>query len=186
MRTLALAAAEATQQTDMTPTYLNYLWISGAVILVLCLLLWWGWRSRKRRQGGIPAPGDVPAELVEAEPVAAAEGMVIGTVSAADYLDRIAVHQLGLRTGGRLEVHSAGVAVFRAGAGNFLIPAGDLRHVRTDRGVVGKFVERDGAVIIGWVLGGHEVETAFRPRHASEGQSLLDALHPRTGENNTS
>ncbi|WP_146338571.1 hypothetical protein [Nesterenkonia sp. NBAIMH1] len=179
-------ADAAVRQLDMTGTYLNYLWVSGAVILIICLLLWWGWRGRKRRQGDLPAPGDVPAEVLEAEPAAAAEGMVIGTVSASDYLDRIAVHQLGLRTGGRLEVHEAGVAVFRAGSANFLIPADDLHHVRTDRGVVGKFVERDGAIIIGWSLGGYEVETAFRPRHAAEAQRLLDVLHPRTGENPTS
>ncbi|WP_258932945.1 hypothetical protein [Nesterenkonia pannonica] len=45
-----LTADAAVRQLDMTGTYLNYLWVSGAVILVICLLLWWGWRGRKRRQ----------------------------------------------------------------------------------------------------------------------------------------
>lgn len=169
-----------TRNLEMTGTYLNYLWVALAVIVVFCLLIWWGWRNRKRRQSGVPAPADVPADLLEAEPEAAAEGMVIGTVSAEDYLDRIAVHELGLRTTGRIEAHSQGAAVFRAGTRNFLIPTTALTYVRTDRGVVGKFVEKDGAIILGWNLGDAEVETAFRPRRADEGQALLQALTRKT------
>ncbi|WP_022872854.1 hypothetical protein [Nesterenkonia alba] len=171
-----------TTRPEMTGTYLMYLWVSLGVIVVFCLLLWIGWRGRKRRQQGIPEPADVPAQLIETEPQAAAEGMVIGTVKAEDYLDRVAVHELGLRTTGRIEVHDAGVAVFRAGARNVFIGTEDLSYVRTDRGVVGKFVERDGAIIFGWQLGTEEVETAFRPRRAVEGRALLsaaEALTPR-------
>lgn len=168
--------ALATTAADMTGTYLNYLWLALSIIALLVVLLWLGWRGRKRRQSGLPAPQDVPAALLEAQPRAAAEGMVIGTVKAGDYLDRIAVHGLGVRTNGRLEVHSQGVAVFRSGAPNYLIDTSSLEHVRTDRGVVGKFVERDGAVIIGWRLGEESVETAFRARHAEAHQELLDEL----------
>ncbi len=165
-----------TRATDMTGTYLGYLGITVVIVAALVLLIWLGWRGRKRRQKDLPAPQEVPTALLEAEPRAAAEGMVIGTVSAGDYLDRVAVHGLGVRTNGRLEVHAQGVAVFRAGAPNYLIGAASLEHVRTDRGVVGKFVERDGAVIIGWKLGEHSVETAFRARHPSAHQELLAEL----------
>lgn len=169
-----------TRNLEMTGTYLNYLWVSLAVIAVFCLLIWLGWRSRKRRQSHLPAPAEVPAELIEADPSAAAEGMVIGTVKAEDYLDRIAVHQLGLRTTGRIEIHDGGVAIFRAGARNLFIPAEQVAYARTDRGVVGKFVEKDGAIILGWALGDQDVETAFRPRRAEEGHALLHALHSMT------
>lgn len=174
--TLGLPATLGTTAADMTGTYLNYLWMALGIIAVLLGLLWLGWRGRKRRQGGLPVPDEVPTTLIEAQPRAAAEGMVIGTVKAGDYLDRIAVHGLGVRTNGRLEVHSQGVAVFRSGAPNYLISASALEHVRTDRGVVGKFVERDGAIIIGWRLGEESVETAFRARHAEAHQELLDEL----------
>lgn len=165
----------------MTLTYLNYFWVSLAAILLFGALIWLGWRNRKRRQGHLPVPAEVPAEVLDAEPLAAGEGMVIGTVRAEDYLDRVAVHGLGLRTDGRLEVHEAGVAVLRAGAPNFLIMTEALRHTRTDRGVVGKFVERDGALIIGWQLGDEFVETAFRARHAEAHQQLLGELQKLTG-----
>ncbi|GAA1804298.1 PH-like domain-containing protein [Nesterenkonia flava] len=166
-----------TTQADRTGEYLTYLWVALGLITVFCLLIWLGWRNRKRRQATLPAPQEIPAHLLEREPLAAAEGMVIGTVSAADYLDRIAVHQLGLRTGGRVEHHTDGVAVFRAGARNYFIPAPSITSVRTDRGVVGKFVERDGAIIIGWTLGETAVETAFRARHAQTNTELLNSLN---------
>ncbi|WP_223881419.1 PH-like domain-containing protein [Nesterenkonia ebinurensis] len=165
-----------TRNLEMTGTYLNYLWISLGVVVLFCLALWLGWRNRKRRQSDVPEPQDVPGELLEAEPRAAAEGMVIGTVTGGEYLDRIAVHQLGLRTTGRVEVHDQGVAIFRAGARNLFIPATDLAYARTDRGMVGKFVEKDGAIILGWALGEHALDTGFRPRRAEEARSLMAEL----------
>lgn len=189
---IAAVLPHVTATTDMTGTYLNYLWVSLAILVVVCGLLWLGWRNRKRRQSHVPAPMEVPEKLLEAEPEAAAEGMVIGTVKATDYLDRIAVHELGLRTEGRIEVHWApaseqkqhrddpaaphGVAIFRAGARNWFIPAQQIQHAGTHHGMIGKFVERDGVIMIGWELGETEVATGFRPRHAAEGRALLEAL----------
>lgn len=173
-------AAEA-EGTDMTGVYLNYLWVSVAIVVVMALLGWWGWRSRKRRQAHVPAPEPVPAALLEQEPLAAAEGMVIGTVKASHYLDRIAVHGLGIRTNGLLEVHPEGLAVLRSGAENFLIRRDQLNAVRTDRGVVGKFVEADGAVIFGWRLGDEDVETAFRARSAAGHEQLISEIKKVAG-----
>src|SRR5699024_4096143 len=143
-----------TTAPDMTGTYLNYLWLSLGVIAVLCGLIWLGWRNRKRRQRSLEAPCEVPAQLTESEPESAAEGMVIGTVKADHYLDRVSVHELGVRTVGRVEVHAAaastnqppphGIAIFRSGARNWFIPAQQLQYAGTDHGIVGNFVEKDG------------------------------------------
>lgn len=180
----------ATTSPDMTGTYLTYLWVSLAVIIALGALIWLGWRNRKRRQADVLAPHEIPSRLLEVDPQAAAEGMIIGTVKAPNYLDRIAVHELGVRTDGRIEVHFAdltgqaddkepsphGLAVFRSGARNWFIPAQQIQSVETDSGMIGKFVERDGIIVIGWTLGDVEVATGFRPRHAAEGRELLAAL----------
>lgn len=172
---MILVSTDASDQ-GLTGTYLSWFWAALVIILVVGGLIWLGWRNRKRRQAHLPAPHHIPEEVLGGEPAAAGEGMVIGTVRAEDYLDRVAVHGLGIRTDGRIEIHESGVAVFRAGAPNYLIPREALRYRRTDRGVVGKFVERDGALIIGWKLGDQDVETAFRARHAAAHQQLLDDL----------
>jgi hypothetical protein len=155
-------------------------------LLVIGLLMWWGWRNRKRRQQGLVAPAPVPAAVLEAEPVAGAEGMYVTTVRGRDYLDRIAVHDLGLRTNARLEVHAAGVAVLREGSPNFFIPAADVLDVGLDSGMSGKFVEKGGLLTVAWLLGGTAVTTGFRPRTAQDRDPMLAALqalkpdaHPR-------
>lgn len=152
----------------------------GAVTVIcvalIVLLMWWGWRNRKRRQQDVAAPASVPAAVLEGEPLAAAEGMYVSTVRGQDYLDRIAVHSLGLRTNARLEVHPAGVAVLREGSQNLFIPRADLRQAGLDAGMSGKFVEKDGLVVVTWMLDGQEVTTGFRTRAAQDREPLLDAL----------
>jgi hypothetical protein len=146
------------------------------VVIAIGVLMWWGWRNRKRRQQDIPAPAPVPAHLLEAAPSADAEGMYVNTVRGRDYLDRIAVHGLGLRTNARLEVHPDGVVVLREGSANFLIPAADLLEVRLDSGMSGKFVESGGLIVMTWLLGGQEVTTGFRTRAARDRDPLRSAI----------
>jgi hypothetical protein len=154
-------------------------WTAAVIVLVVLLILW-GWTARKRRQSGIAAPEAVPAALLEAEPAAASEGMYVATVLGQDRLDRVAAHDLGVRSDARLEVHTvgdhAGVAVFRPRVENVFVPAAVLRECGTTAGVAGKFVEPNGLVAFTWDLGGTEVTTAFRPRDPQDRRALLDAL----------
>ncbi len=145
-------------------------------LAVVLLLMWWGWRNRKRRQQDIAAPAPVPAEVLESEPLAGAEGMYVATVRGRDYLDRIAVHDLGLRTNARLEVHRTGVALLREGGTNLFIQQSDLREARLDSGMSGKFVEKGGLLVISWTLADREVSTGFRTRAASDRDPLLTAI----------
>lgn len=154
-------------------------WTVGVIVLVFALILW-GWTARKRRQSGIPAPEAVPAALYDFEPAAASEGMYVGTVLGEDRLERLAAHDLGVRSGARLEVHTAGdhagVAVLRPRVDNVFVPAAALRGCGTTGGMVGKFVEPDGLVAFTWDLGGTEVTSTFRPRDPQDRRVLLDAL----------
>lgn len=145
-------------------------------VIAIAALMWWGWRNRKRRQQDIAAPAPVPAALLETDPLAGAEGMYVSTVRGRDYLDRIAVHGLGLRTNARLEVHPNGVVLLREGSGNFLIPAADLVEVGLDSGMSGKFVESGGLIVVTWLLGGQEVTTGFRTRTAADRDPLRSAI----------
>ncbi|HEY4613945.1 MAG TPA: hypothetical protein VIG75_00625 [Citricoccus sp.] len=161
---------------DYSAEYTLIGFLTVIVLIAIVALMWWGWRNRKRRQQDIAAPAELPPALLEAAPMAAAEGMYVSTVRGRDYLDRIAVHGLGVRTNARLEVHAEGVAVLRQGSANFLIPAADLLEVGLDSGMSGKFVEQGGLVVVTWLLGGQEVTTGFRTRTAADRDPLRAAI----------
>lgn len=165
---------------DYSEHYASIIGWTLGVILVLVGLILWGWTARKRRQSGIAAPEAVPAALYDAEPAAGSEGMYVGTVLGEDRLERLAAHDLGIRSDARLEVHTvgdhAGVVVLRPRVENVFVPAAAVRGCGTIGGMVGKFVEPDGLVAFTWDLGSTEVTSAFRPRDPQDRRSLLDAL----------
>ncbi|WP_211880988.1 PH-like domain-containing protein [Pseudarthrobacter albicanus] len=145
-----------------------------ALVVVAFVLLAIGWRNRLRRQSDVdPLPG-VPGEL--GAPLAAADGQYVASTTAGDWLDRIAVHHLGLRTNAGLSVYPEGALFDRAGAGPVFIPAGRLTGVRLESGMAGKFVEKDGLLVLSWRLGARELDTGFRTRHAEDKTILLNTL----------
>ena len=133
-----------------------------------------GWRNRLRRQSDVEPLPKVPAEL--GAPLAAADGQYVASTTAGDWLDRIAVHNLGIRTNAKLSVHPEGVLFERAGAGPVFIPAGRLTGVRQESGMAGKFVEKDGLLVLSWMLGSHELDTGYRTRRAEDKAVLLTTL----------
>ena len=133
-----------------------------------------GWRNRLRRQSDVEPLPEVPAEL--GAPLAAADGQYVASTTAGDWLDRIAVHNLGIRTNAKLSVHPEGVLFERAGAGPVFIPAGRLTGVRQESGMAGKFVEKDGLLVLSWMLGSHELDTGYRTRRAEDKAVLLTPL----------
>lgn len=145
-----------------------------AVLAGCYLLMWRGWRNRKARQSDLPAPPAPPVGFSADESV---EGVYVATTSAGDWLDRIAVHGLGVRTESTAETGPAGVA-FRPPV--FFVPAGQLVAVRTDRGIAGKVAS--GLVIVTWRHGDREFDTGFKPRHSDDVARLsgaIDALIPK-------
>lgn len=188
MNALALAAATLasrpvapqTPGKDYSDVWLPITLGTLAVILVLVGLFALGWRARRRAQADLPAPAAVPAALYEQEPAASASGMHVGTVRGEHRLDRVAVHQLGLRSHAVLEVHDAGehrgLLVLRPDVANLYIPAADLLEAGLSAGIAGKFVEPGGLVAWGWRLGDAELTSAFRPDRAEDRDRLLAAL----------
>ncbi len=144
------------------------------LIGVALVLIAVGWRNRLRRQSDVEPLPEVPAEL--GAPLAAADGQYVASTTAGDWLDRIAVHNLGIRTNAKLTVHPEGVLFERAGAGPVFIPAGRLTGVRQESGMAGKFVEKDGLLVLSWMLGSHELDTGYRTRRAEDKAVLLTTL----------
>lgn len=153
----------------LTPTLV----LVGITLLVF-LLLWLGWRRRAVSQSGLPAPAR-PREgsAVLHGPV---DGMYVATTRAGDPYDRIAVHGLGLRTAADVVLTEDGIVLDRAGTGDLLIPWADVRDVRTAQGMIGKFVEPDGLIIIGWTLADTPLDTGFRTRAADDRAPLITSI----------
>lgn len=145
-----------------------------ALILVLFALVWWGWRSRLRRQSDVPEPPRMPADALESV-VARADGMYVVTTYEGQPLERIAAHGLGFRSKAEAVVTVTGVLLNRQGAQDVFIPRERLRSVSTTSGMVGKFVERDGLVVFTWQLGDLAVDTGFRARSAEESRAVETA-----------
>ncbi|MET3718745.1 MULTISPECIES: hypothetical protein [unclassified Arthrobacter] len=145
-----------------------------AIIAVVLVMIGTGWRNRLRRQSDVEPLPDVPAE--PGVPAATAEGQYVVSTTAGDWLDRIAVHSLGIRTNAVLSVYSHGVLLDRSGAPPVYIPAASLTTVRQESGMAGKFVEKDGILVITWDLGKHTLDTGFRTRRAADKEALYDSL----------
>ena len=56
----------------------------------------------------------------------------------------------------------------RSGAAPVFIPAARLTGVRQESGMAGKFVEKDGLLVLSWMLGSRELDTGFRTRRADD------------------
>ena len=154
---------------------LLYFFLGLAALLILVLGLFaLGWRGRRRRQQDIPRPRALPAELEE--PTFQALGQYVVTTSAGDWLDRVALYGLGVKSNATAAVFPEGVLFARSGAEDLWIPRGDLIGVRLERGMAGKFVEKDGLVTVTWQLGLKRVDTGFRTRAADEKTPLVNAI----------
>ncbi|WP_258802242.1 hypothetical protein [Pseudarthrobacter sp. NS4] len=145
-----------------------------AIIAVVFVLLAIGWRNRLKRQADVEQLPPVPT--APGEPLATAEGQYVASTTGGDWLDRIAVHGLGIRTNSTLAVYRHGVLFDRSGAPDLYIPAASLGGVRQDSGMAGKFVEKDGLLVVTWMLGSHELDTGFRTRRAADKDLLYTAL----------
>lgn len=143
-----------------------------AVIIAAVMLIALGWRNRKRRQAEVPAPyPDFPDTERHRF-----EGMYVSTTRAEDWLDRIAVHRLGVRTNAELVLGEAGVHFMRSGAPDVHIPYPALTRVQRSSGMAGKFVEKDGLVVVGWARDGSEFDTGFRPRYHADNARIYQLL----------
>lgn len=131
-----------------------------------------GWRNRKSRQAAL-----APLPAVPEGKTRGVEGVYVATTSAGDWMDRIAVHELGVRSTADLAVSEAGLIFHRQGAADVFIPADHLTGVRTDRGIAGKVTaEKSGLVVVTWNHDGRALDTGFRPRRKADTAPLTESI----------
>ncbi|RVW04055.1 PH-like domain-containing protein [Rhodococcus xishaensis] len=141
------------------------LWIVGCVVIwaLLVFLMYRGWKARAARQaarvGELPT---VPADLGDPW-IAQTTGLYVGSTLAPSWQDRVAVGDIGHRATGRISRWSRGVLLERDGASAIWIPDESIRAIRTERGLAGKVMTKDGLLVIRWELPtGTEIDTGFR------------------------
>ncbi len=171
--TLVLTSALEQQAVGNWPGRL----LGLAIMLALIALALWamrrGWRNRQARQAGIPAPDERPGGA--AGWTASAAGTYLGTSRAGDWLDRIAVHELGVPSQATCHIGPDGAWLERQGARSAWIPRPAIEELRVDRGVAGTVRDKDSVLIVRWSLGEAVVESGFRASAAEGQRGLLDA-----------
>jgi len=135
-----------------------------------------GWRNRALRQTGLL--GEFPAlpDMLSPAIVAPTRGLYVGSTLAPDWLERIAVGDLGFRSKAVLTRYPEGILLERSGATPIWIPQDAIAAIRTERGLAGKVVPgrgktetATGILAIRWRLpSGTEIDTGFRGDDRSE------------------
>ncbi|MDO4898682.1 MAG: hypothetical protein Q3965_05165 [Rothia sp. (in: high G+C Gram-positive bacteria)] len=150
------------------------------LLALLCLLIFWlmraGWVSRQKRQEGTGDLTPVPERYENAESSLAVPGTYVATTVMGDWLDRIATNTLGVKANGTFFIFEDAAVIARDGAEDIWIPASEIIAVRTEAGMTGKFVEKNGLIIVSWNLNSTKVDTGFRTRFAADKASLVTAL----------
>ncbi len=137
-----------------------------------------GWRGRQRRQSHLPSPPDTPAVPAPVV-VGATPGLFVGTTSASDWLDRIAVHSLADRAAGELSIATDGVHIEREGLPELYLPFASITSAGLGDALAGKVIGKGGLLLISWQLGGSPLVSGFRADDHTDHQRLADAIGVR-------
>jgi hypothetical protein len=133
-----------------------------------------GWQRRRRRQGGLDGLAAVPDQLSAAQLVV--DGWYVATTYADQPLERIAVGGLAFRSRATVAVHPEGIVLDRRGSEPAHIPATDVRQAGRATWAIDRVVERDGLVVIGWMLGSTSVDSYFRLPNPTDAAQLVSAV----------
>jgi hypothetical protein len=153
-------------------TLVTSLIVAGVLALLIGFiiqLMMRGWRERARRQAGLI--GELPSmpETVGSPIVDPTHGVYVGCTIVPSWHDRIAAGDLGYRSKAVLTRYPEGIMVERSGASPIWIPQESITAIRSERGMVGKVVTRDGILAIRWRLpSGTEIDLGFRGNDRSE------------------
>ena len=148
---------------------------------VLCAAaMRWGWRNRQRRQAYLPGFPEVPADLTFRE-LPELTGVYVSTVTAGDWQDRIAVGDIGHRSGVTVRLADTGLLLDRTGASPLWIPVGSIVDIRRDRGLAGKVMGIEGLLVVRWKLGEHQLDSGVRGDDKDVYEDWISAVRALAG-----
>lgn len=132
----------------MNRTEFTTLWVLLAVLILAGM--WWGWRSRSRRDAGILDAS--PARSLCGEVVAQFPRVgYVSTTPADNPLERVALPGLRYKGWAEVAVYRDGVEITVVGEAPVQLDVAQIRGVGAASGRVGKAVERDGLALLRWL-----------------------------------
>ena len=170
---VVVVAEEFTEQATVSD-WPARLALVALVAGLIALALWGmrrGWQGRVARHSSMAEPSAFDAPASSGVP-----GLYLGTSISGDWLDRVAVHELGVRSRASFHLVDGGVGIRRDGTRSFLIPALAVRGVRTDRGVAGTVRGKDSVIVVTWMLADDVLDTGIRADDGVDHAALLDGL----------
>ncbi|MBO1902854.1 hypothetical protein J4H92_12955 [Leucobacter weissii] len=117
------------------------------VVLAIFAAMWWGWRSRKRRDAGIAGAATAPGGEILAEFPGV---LYVSTTPEEDPLARVAVPGLSYRGRADVTVRAEGVTVEVVGERPVHLASAQILGSGRAAGRVGKAVEKDGLALLRW------------------------------------
>jgi hypothetical protein len=144
------------------------------VIAVVIQLMLRGWRHRAERQAEVL--GDLPEAPDTVGPaIITSRGLYCGSTVTPNWNERVTAGDLGYRSKAVLTRYPEGIMMQRIRANPIWIPQESITAIRTERGIAGKVVRRNGILAIRWQLpSGVEIDTGFRANHCSEHAGWLE------------
>ncbi len=149
--------------------------VAIAVAALILYLLIFTWRRRAKRDAGLGAGYEVPADAAVA--TLEAETLYVATTVHDKPLERLVLPSLGFRGRATLSVAPDGVSLAIAGAPLVFIRASALLGIGLATWAIDRVVETDGLVWIAWTTsGGAAVDSYIRVIDPAERTSIIGAV----------
>lgn len=149
--------------------------ITVGVALVLLALMGLAWRKRSRRDGGLSAPTDVPAD---AAVTARHEVLYVATTRHDQPLERLALRALTYRARGEAALTDQGLTLRLDGSPAVFLACDRLVDVGRSTWTIDRVVEPGGLVRIIWLTPEGETVDSYLRLTAGDPSDFIRSLAP--------
>jgi hypothetical protein len=149
--------------------------LTVTVCILFALLAFRAWKKRESRQSSL---FEAPMENLptSGELLAQAACFYVATTFSDNFLERVAGHGLGARGFSVIQVFSEGLFVKRVGERDLAISKADLVSVMFSQVTIDKAVEKDGLLVVSWLIGGVALSTHLRVNDLSDREHVFSTL----------